>query len=64
MNDFALRQFLMTWQFWILELQFALVIVTTIVEDPLYLTLPYITSTNLKKIANASGWNPTPCQAK
>jgi hypothetical protein len=39
-------------------------IVTTIVEDPLYLTSPYITSTNLKKIADASGWNPTPCQAK
>ena len=39
-------------------------IVTTIVEDPQYLSSPYITSTNLKKIASASGWNPTPCLAK
>lgn len=34
MDDLALRQFLMNWQFWVLELQFALVVVTTIVEAP------------------------------
>ena len=36
-------------------------IVTTIVEDPLYLDIPYVTSTNFKKQADDSGWNPTPC---
>jgi len=39
-------------------------IITTITEDPTYLSSPYITSTNLKKLANASGWNPTPCSTK
>ena len=34
MNDLALRQFLMTWQFWILELQFAIVVVATMMEAP------------------------------
>jgi hypothetical protein len=29
MDGLALRQFLMNWQFWILELQFALVVVCT-----------------------------------
>lgn len=36
-------------------------IVTTIVEDPLYLDIPYVTSTNFKKQVDDSGWNPTPC---
>jgi hypothetical protein len=40
------------------------VIVKTIVEDPTYLFQPFITSTNLKKQADASGWNPTPCSAR
>jgi hypothetical protein len=39
-------------------------IVTTIVEDPLYLAQPFITSTHFKKLPDASGWNPTPCSAK
>jgi hypothetical protein len=39
-------------------------IVTTVVEDPQYLTTPFITSTHFKKIPDASGWNPTPCAAK
>ena len=39
-------------------------IVTTIVEDPMYLNSPFITSTNFKKLSNASGWNPTPCSAR
>lgn len=34
MDELALRQFLVNWQFWILEVQFALVVVTTIVEAP------------------------------
>ena len=39
-------------------------IVKTIVEDPAYLNVPFITSTHFKKQANASGWNPTPCTAR
>jgi len=40
------------------------IVVKTIVEDPVYLTQPFITSTNLRKQADATGWNPTPCSAK
>ena len=38
--------------------------VTTIVEDPEYLTEPFVTSTDLRKEADASGWNPTPCAVR
>jgi hypothetical protein len=38
--------------------------VTTIVEDPEYLTTPYVTSSNFKKQADATGWNATPCVAR
>lgn len=38
--------------------------VTTIVEDPEYLTEPFVTSTNFKKQADAAGWNPRPCTAR
>ena len=40
------------------------VTVTTIVEDPEYLTEPFVTSTNFKKQADATGWNPRPCTAR
>jgi hypothetical protein len=39
-------------------------VVTTIVEDPKYLVTPFVTSTNFKKLADASGWNPTACVAR
>ncbi len=39
-------------------------VVTTIVEDPEYLTTPFVTSTNFKKQVDAAGWNPTPCIAR
>jgi len=39
-------------------------VVTTIVEDPQYLSQSFTTSTNFKKLPDASGWNPTPCSAK
>ncbi len=43
----------------------SLLIVTTIVEDPMYLTGPFYTSTHFKKLADSGpGWNPTPCEAK
>ncbi|HEY7392352.1 MAG TPA: hypothetical protein VH640_27785 [Bryobacteraceae bacterium] len=39
-------------------------IVKTIVQDPQYLTEPFITSTNLKKEADGSKWKPTPCEVR
>jgi hypothetical protein len=39
-------------------------VVQTIVEDPAYLVQPFITSTHFKKIADASGWSPSSCQAR
>ena len=38
--------------------------ITTKVEDPVYSTRPYITTTDFKKLPDATGWNPTPCSAK
>ncbi len=35
--------------------------VTTIVNDPVYLTEEFITSSSFKKMADDSGWNPRPC---
>jgi hypothetical protein len=39
-------------------------VLTSTVEDPTYLTQPYITSTSFKKQTDASGWNPTPCTSR
>ena len=39
-------------------------IVTSIVEDPQYLTQPFVTSTHFRKQADEAGWSPTPCTAK
>jgi hypothetical protein len=39
-------------------------IVTTIVEDPQYLTGQFITSTHFKKEADGSKFSPSPCTAK
>lgn len=36
-------------------------IVTTVVEDPLYLNQPFITSSHFKKETDLSKWNPTSC---
>jgi len=38
--------------------------VTTKVEDPVYFTRPYLTTSDFKKLPDASGWNPTPCSAR
>jgi hypothetical protein len=38
-------------------------VLTQIVKDPKYLSRPYITSTNFKKVADGAGWNPQPCSA-
>jgi hypothetical protein len=39
-------------------------IITTIVEDPVFLENPLILTAQFKKQADASGWEPTPCSAK
>jgi hypothetical protein len=38
--------------------------VTTVVHDPKYLNVPFITSTDFRKEPDAKGWNPTPCSAR
>jgi hypothetical protein len=38
--------------------------VTTKVEDPVYARGSYLTTTDFKKLPDASGWNPTPCSAR
>jgi hypothetical protein len=35
--------------------------VTTIVDDPRYLSQPYVTSTHFRREDDRSGWNPTDC---
>jgi hypothetical protein len=39
-------------------------IVTTIVEDPTYLTGPFLRSTHFKKQPDSTGWDPSPCTAR
>src|ERR1043166_9169576 len=39
-------------------------IVTTIVNDPVYLNQEFITSTHFKREADAKNWNPQPCTAR
>ena len=38
-------------------------VVTTIVRDPQYLIGPWVTTSNFKREADQSKWNPTPCTA-
>jgi hypothetical protein len=38
--------------------------VTAKVEDPLYFTRPYLTSSDFKKLPDATGWSPAPCSAR
>ena len=38
--------------------------VTTKVEDPVYFTRPYLTSSDFKKLPNSGGWTPSPCTTK
>jgi hypothetical protein len=41
----------------------SLLVVTSETTDAAYLAQPFWTSTHFKKLADASGWNPTPCTA-
>jgi hypothetical protein len=37
-------------------------VVTSIITDPMYLTGPYATTNQFKKIPDMQGWDPTPCR--
>lgn len=39
-------------------------VVTTVVEDPQYLTEPFVTSTNWKKEPDGAKWSPSACSAR
>lgn len=39
-------------------------VITTIVEDPQFLTQPFVTSSHFKRLADASDWHPTACSAR
>ncbi len=38
--------------------------VTTIITDPVYLAVPFVTTTDFKKEPDGSRWNPTTCSAR
>ena len=38
--------------------------VTTKVDDPVYFSRPLLTTSEFKKLPDATGWNPTPCSAR
>ncbi len=39
-------------------------ILTSVVDDPVFLPQPYTTSVQFRKQSDASGWDPTPCSAR
>ena len=42
----------------------ALLVVSSELVDPTYLTMPFWTSSHFKRQNDATGWNPTPCSAR
>ena len=42
----------------------AYLLVTAVLEDPAFLTQPFVRSYTFRKQADASGWDPTPCWAR
>ena len=40
------------------------ILVSTTVEDPMYLNTPLLLSNQFKKLADANGWNPAPCTSR
>jgi hypothetical protein len=40
-----------------------LLLVNTVVDDPVYLTAPYVTSPHFMKERDGSKWDPTPCSS-
>src|SRR5262245_25679352 len=41
-----------------------LLVVSTLTEDPIYLSPPHIRSSHYKKLPDGTGWNPTSCTAR
>jgi len=41
-----------------------LLVVTTRVDDPIYLQRPFIISSHFKKEKDGAKWTPTPCVAR
>jgi hypothetical protein len=39
-------------------------VVTTLIDDPVYLQIQWVTSPNFKREADGSKWDPTPCSAR
>ncbi len=39
-------------------------VVTSILDDPVYLNQPFVLTTHFQKQADNSGWDPTPCSAR
>ena len=42
----------------------AYLLITSTVEDPVYLAQPFLTSSHYRKVADGSGWKPTACSAR
>ena len=42
----------------------AYLLVTTTVEDPAYLSQPFLAASHFRRQADGSGWNPTACSAR
>jgi hypothetical protein len=42
----------------------AYLVITTTVEDPVYLAQPFLTASHFRKQPDAKGWNPAPCSAR
>jgi hypothetical protein len=38
--------------------------ITTKVDDPVYFSRALVTTSDFKKLPDATGWNPTPCSAR
>ncbi len=41
-----------------------LLVVTSVVTDPMYLRESFVISSHFKKLADDTGWNPTACSAR
>jgi hypothetical protein len=46
-----------------LRSDYEVLVVTTVVEDPAFLTQPFIVSSQFTRQRDAAGWDPTPCSA-
>jgi hypothetical protein len=40
-----------------------LLLITTVIDDPVYLRAPYVVSPHFKKEPDGSKWEPTPCSS-